>query len=469
MKTLINSFRAGLAVLAFISLYSCEKKSFDSDSTGTAEFFINVPDGLSQTKSGTAGDTAQVSYQIMISVEDMAGIAVFTDKLIPLYTFGTGFVSENIEIKAGEFRLTKFMVINPAGAVIFASPREGSPLAYLTTRPLPFNFSISPNQVTKILPEVLAAGDQTPEKFGYASFGVQIIKPLSFWTGAVIDNPMIMAPFPQFTEATLTVFSNDGWHYTFKLVAGVNNLVIRGGSANYIFILEKTGYLPVKSEYSSGVLLAATKENPLYLKIPWDSQAYKTLTLQPGPDAGKDAMVSNLEPDKNFGDYKYFEATFLSEPVLTVMRSNRSMIWFDLNQLPKSAIIKKVILTLRYDIPIPWDLNVFPTATPGSNLWYGAVLQQVIEPWEEGKVTWNTQPKSTELNQVFLSPFIKNANAIEIDVTRLYLNPAANALPNYGMLFRLFPTEKFPGFRFASSDYPDVLMRPRLIVYYTVI
>ena len=56
--------------------------------------------------------------------------------------------------------------------------------------------------------------------------------------------------------------------------------------------------------------------------------ALKSIVLQPGPEAGKDAMISNLEPDKNFGEHKYFEATFLSEPVLTVMRSNRSLIWF---------------------------------------------------------------------------------------------------------------------------------------------
>ncbi len=37
-------------------------------------------------------------------------------------------------------------------------------------------------------------------------------------------------------------------------------------------------------------------------------------------------MISNLNPDKNYEDHKYFEATYLTEPVLTVMRSNRSLI-----------------------------------------------------------------------------------------------------------------------------------------------
>ncbi len=469
MKNQINSFRIGLIILTIVSLYSCEKKNTDSNGFGSAEFSISIPDEVSQAKSGTLSDSAIVSYQIMISVEDMAGNSVFTDKLIPLYTFGTGFVSENVQLNTGEFKLTKFLVINPAGSVLYASPLGGSPLAYLTTRPLPFSFNILPGQVTRLLPEVLAVGDQTPDKFGYVNFGMQMIKPLDFWTICVFDpgNPLIMAPI-QLTEAILTVNAPNGWHYSFKLIAGLNHLVIRGGSDIYNFVVEKEGYLPVKLQFKATELLSTSQESPLVLKIPWGSNAYKTLTLQPGPDQGKDAMVSNLQPDKNFGDYKYFEATFLTEPVLTVMRSNRSMIWFDISQLPVNAIIKKVTFTLWYDLPIPWDPNVFPVATPGTDLWYGGVLQQIIEPWEEGKVTWNTQPKTTEMNQVYVSPFIKNANIIELDVTRLFVNPAANPLPSYGMLFKLFPVEKFPGFRFASSDFPEPLMRPRLTVFYTL-
>jgi hypothetical protein len=475
MKILINSFRIGLIMLAFISLYSCEKKNIESNGIGTAEFSISLPDDIGQAKSATASDSIIVSFQVMVSVEDLAGNAVFTDKLIPIYTFGTGFVSENIEIRAGEFRLTKFMVINPSGAVVYAAPKAGSPLAYLCTRPLPFNFNIFPGQVTKILPEVLTVGDQTPDKFGYASFGVQIIKPLSFWAGAVIDNPMIMAPFPQYTEAKLTVYAKDGWHFTFRMFAGLNNLIIRGGSDIYTFILEKEGFQPIKVEYKASVLMAATKENPLYLKIPWNNQ-YTVMVIQPAPGKGKDAMVSNLEPEKNFGGHKYFEATFLSEPILTVMRSNRSMVFFNLDTLPKSAIIKKVILQLSYDLPIPFPstyvTDVYPSA---SNAWYGGVLQQIIEPWDEFKVTWNTQPKTVETNQVFIPPFIRNVNFIDVDVTRLFVpvnvTTSSNTVPtfpNYGMLFKLWPVDKFPGFRFASSDFAEPKMRPKLTIYYTL-
>jgi len=83
-------------------------------------------------------------------------------------------------------------------------------------------------------------------------------------------------------------------------------------------------------------------------------------------------------------------------------------------------------------------------------------------------VTWNTQPKTIEANQVFISPFNLNVNFITLDVTTLFIPVNDTAVSNYGMFFRLWPTERFPGFRFASSDFPEANMRPKLTVYYTI-
>ncbi len=207
----------------------------------------------------------------MISIEDMEGNIVMSDSLIPLYTFGTDFISEKVELKTGGYKLTKFMVINPSGEVIFAAPVEGAPLAYLVNKPLPLTFNIFPDQVTRIVPEVLAVGDHTPDQFGYANFGIQIIIPLHFWAICIIDNPLSMAPGLQLTTAKLTVYDANRWQYTFNLEAATNHLIIRGGSPVYYFLLEKEGYMPQKMEFTAGQLMATTQENPLVLKIPWDS------------------------------------------------------------------------------------------------------------------------------------------------------------------------------------------------------
>ncbi len=466
MKALIKYIYGFLSLLTVFSIVSCERLFNDKSGTGRAEFSLSMPDEMNKSPKASLEDGVP-SFHILVSIEDMEGNEVVTDSLLPVYAFGQGFTSENLELKAGDYNLTKFLVIDPSGSVIYAAPVEGSLLAYLVNDPLPIGFTIVADKVTRVNPEVLPVDDHTPGDFGYASFGMQIIKPLDFWTICILDCPVCASP-TQLTTAKLTVYAANNWHYTFKLEAAMNHLVIRGGSRVYYFLLEKEGYMSQTLVFTAAELEATTKENPLVLKIPWDSNQWKTLLLQPGPDAGKDAMISNLDGDKNFGDYKYFEATYISEPVLTVMRSNRSLVWFDLNELPKSAIIRKVTLQLFYDIPIPWNQDAFIMWPVTSSAWCGGVLQQIVEPWEEYKVTWNNQPATITANQVFISPFIRNTNFITVDVTSLFAPINSITSPNYGMLFKLWPTERFPGFRFASSDFPDATMRPKLTVYYTL-
>ena len=213
MKTLIRLMPIIPVFLGVIGFSSCEKKNIDDLGRGKLEVSLNLPDETSLSKSGTSVDSGMVSYQLMVSIENMEGNLVMSDSLIPLYTFGTGFISENIELKTGGYKLTKFMIVNPSGVVVFAAPITGAPLAYLVNRPLPLTFNIFSDQVTKIVPEVLIVGNQTPDQFGYARFGMQIIKPLHFWAVCILDNPLSMAP-TQLTTAKLTVYAENGWHYT---------------------------------------------------------------------------------------------------------------------------------------------------------------------------------------------------------------------------------------------------------------
>jgi hypothetical protein len=467
IKTLFNPVSAALMLFTAVSLTSCEKNKA-GDGRGFAEFNAGPLDDFVSSKGDTSPDTSTLRYfQVLISVETSGGEPVFTDKLLPAYFFGSVFISENVELESGEYKLTKFLVINPAGVVIHAAPLEGSPFAYLVNKPLPIGFSVFPDATTRITPEVLPVKGSDPGQFGYAGFGVHVVIPLDFWTICVLDpgNPMIMAPV-QVTTARLTVHDGTGWHYSYKLEASVNHVVIRGGAEMYTFIIEKEGFQPARFRYSARELMSSTRENPVILRLPWDYR-YRKLVLQPGPGDGKDAMISNLEPDKNFGDHRYFEATFMSEPILTVMRSNRSLIRFNLDTLPVNAAIEKVMLELFYDLPVAFDSTYRTDVYPSPGVaWYGGVLQKVIEPWDEHGVTWNSQPKTTEINQVYIPPFIRNCNFITVDVTGLFVHGEAVDAPDHGIMFRLWPVERFPGFRFASSDYHDARLRPRLTVFY---
>ena len=238
--------------------------------------------------------------------------------------------------------------------------------------------------------------------------------------------------------------------------------MIKGGSEHYTFEVLKDGYSPAKFQFSIDELNKTSATDPLVLTI--SEGPMSSVTIKPGPEKGKDAMISDLEPDTNFGSWKYFEATFLSESPLTVMRTNRSLIWFDLNAVPDGTKIEKVMLTLWFDKPLGWD-----SLNSNTNFaWFGAVFQQITGPWNEDEVTWNNQPATIETNQVYVSPQPQmSSNMRTYDVTSLYMSMLESPAPEMGFMFRLYPSPQFPGFRFASSDYPEESMRPELKVFFS--
>ena len=477
MKSLSKFLSVFMLVLVASAFNSCEKKIQPVEEMGSFEFVLSLDESsLEGLKSEWVPDSTGLSpYHALLTVLDRDSMPVLEDELLPLYKFGDGFFSEKIELKMGHYLLVKFLIINPDGEVIFAAPRKGSPKAYLVKDPLPIDFKIKPEETTRLRPEVLPVNNEPPSEFGYASFGFSIVRPLPFFIGVMIDNPMIMDPAgnlapSMFTTAALSVYHPDGWHHDFKLEARVNRVVIRGGARAYKFIIEKEGFEPVKMEVPAEKLKETSRENPMIVRI---GPGMMVLRLQPGPENGKDAMISDLEPEKNFGKFPYFEATWKSDSMLTVMRERRSLIYFSPTGLPKSARIKKVILTLHYDRPIPWELDSLylgPPISADGTLRPMAVLQQIVEPWKEDGVTWKTQPKSIEANQVFVPPFAKDANFINIDVTGFWVPMQEIAAPNYGMMFKLLKNDAvyFPGFRFASSDFREPKMRPMLKIYYTL-
>ena len=113
-----------LPVFSLLLLNSCEKNVIGHAATGKAVFSVSLP-ASADVKSVSSADSVTLSWQAMITVEDPDGNTVLDDTLIPLFSFGTAFVSENIQIETGKYALTKFMVIDPAGAVIYAAPKAG--------------------------------------------------------------------------------------------------------------------------------------------------------------------------------------------------------------------------------------------------------------------------------------------------------------------------------------------------------
>jgi len=477
----LKAFLWMLVILPAFILSSCEKL-FEAEREGILELGVMVDeqDGLKSALNDTSGLARQY---VIVTVAKENGEVVLDDEQIELFNFGGHWITKNIKLKVSSYELTKFLVVDGNGNVLYAAPIEGSPKAYLVNDPLPVQFEILVNQVTRVVPEVLPVNQEPPEEFGYTSFSYSIVKPLDFFIGVYIWKPFIMPPF-EFTDAKLTVKADSLWWHSFELEANVNKVTIRDGYRYYLLIIEKEGYSPVRLKVTRADLVNTTPENPLFVGIPSDS--LHLLILQPGPEQGKDAMISKSLPEKNFGDYLFFEAIAI-EPWRSDIQNQltRSLIQWDLNQLPKSATIQKAVMTLYY--PEIW---IDPVITDSlKNNGFGvidssdlpdrhpvAVLQSVISPWEEYGVTWANQPATTEEGQVFvpMKYYIMDVTCVncivppvyeEIDVTSLLTNTSGTA--RYGMMFKLVKEEYLQWFRFTSSDFKSRLW-PKLEIYYTL-
>ena len=146
--------------------------------------------------------------------------------------------------------------------------------------------------------------------------------------------------------------------------------------------------------------------------------AQDSMLFKPDYKSGKDAYLRSLTPDDNYGTHTYFAANAWTNGVREVLI--RGVIDFELYTLPSNIEITGAYLSLySYD-----SNNGRHSNRSVSN---EAVLKRIVEPWEEGLVTWNNQPAVTDENQVLLNQSTaEDQDYLDIDVTELVKDMHAN-------------------------------------------
>ncbi|HEX3048224.1 MAG TPA: DNRLRE domain-containing protein [Bacillota bacterium] len=181
-------------------------------------------------------------------------------------------------------------------------------------------------------------------------------------------------------------------------------------------------------------------------------------TFTPGPDDGKDAMVQSRVPDLNAGNYNRFMA--IDWTWSGVPGAIRSLIEFDLSDIPDDASITSALLSLY-----AWDGSSPHSTLSGSNACW---LQRITSSWAEDTVTWNNQPTTTTQNQVTLPASTSpTQNYPDIDVTDMVLDMIADPSAGYGMMIRLQTEAYYRNMSFCSSDHTNSALRPKLVVTFT--
>lgn len=184
----------------------------------------------------------------------------------------------------------------------------------------------------------------------------------------------------------------------------------------------------------------------------------KTLSLTSGKGAGQDAFLASRDVNTNYGNHPELSAltgTCSGDPC-----SARGLLKFDLSSIPSNATIISAKLNLWAN---PKPLNQGNVAMVGNN---ASLIQLVTASWGETSVTWGNQPSTTTTNQITLAKTTSSTqNQLNLDVKALISEMIKSS--NYGMLIKMVDETPGNGMIFASSDYSDTAVHPRLTVTYT--
>ncbi|MGB6370773.1 MAG: DNRLRE domain-containing protein [Atribacterota bacterium] len=176
------------------------------------------------------------------------------------------------------------------------------------------------------------------------------------------------------------------------------------------------------------------------------------ITLQPGPTEGKDALVSNLFTESNYGSSEIIDAgTFASGTTV------RSYIQFDLSSVSENARV------------IDADLRLYQYGTPGTENCI-IDLHKVTSGWQEGTVDWSSQPNySTETE--YSTNITAGAATWKLwDIDTLVQAWLDGTVTNYGMALLVTDETTLDTIvYFHSSDYTtDTTKRPKLEIDYYI-
>ncbi len=228
-----------MLLLLVVGFASCKKDNDnENESQGTIQLGLGLAQQQSKLKSKTSNETPAT---IVITIADTKGKVAIESKKIALFNMNGSYLSEPLSLKTGDYKITKFLVLNSSDSVIYATPLNGSKLAYLVKTPLPIAFSISKDNVTKVVPEVLSVKNTKPEDFGYNSFSFDVVKTFDFLTTVMVYNESTKNW--ELTSAQISIKAADSTiAYEGNLDAITNQITLRDNSTSYTLTVSKADY-----------------------------------------------------------------------------------------------------------------------------------------------------------------------------------------------------------------------------------
>jgi hypothetical protein len=167
MKSFLSVFKISIMVLV---IYGCGN---DDQSTLPQQGYVSFLASATRpgTSDGRTNDSDLPAF-VIYTLKKSDGSTI-SDK-IELYEFNGNYITQPFNLTATHYSLEQFLILDVNNETIYAAPVAGSELADRVEHPLPLSFIVSTDQLTHLTPEVIAVANNTPEDFGYLSFGFEI-------------------------------------------------------------------------------------------------------------------------------------------------------------------------------------------------------------------------------------------------------------------------------------------------------
>jgi hypothetical protein len=148
---------------------SCEKDK-DLEGAGSGKLVFAVNSVAKKSSSTQSLQISKIDYALVSITKAGEIYKDFNQKKIKINKWDkASFTTEDIELETGnDYKLTLFTLKAKDGESLFASPTKNSNLEKQVNSPLPIDFSISADNPTGIMVEVLKVEGKSPSDFGYA-------------------------------------------------------------------------------------------------------------------------------------------------------------------------------------------------------------------------------------------------------------------------------------------------------------
>ena len=205
--------------------------------------------------------------------------------------------------------------------------------------------------------------------------------------------------------------------------------------------------------------LSATADISIHLNDLLEEK-HLELTLRPDAASGKDAVVSAIVPDNNYGTLE--ELLLYAWTQDGILNVSRSIIDFDLASIPTDARIDSAFLSLYFN-----PGSAYASQHSGET---NFTIQRLVSEWDESTVTWSSQPAPTYTNIVYMdrasSPF---QDFPGMEITALIQDYTSDPVNSHGLVLKFVDEAPYKNLILSSSDHPIEYFRPKLEVYYTIL